>query len=312
MAPDPNDLLDAVEDDDSTAILSLAKLRAASTEVALQRYLLVRIGGDEIGQVINLEDTELSIGRQPTSGLILMDPGISRQHARIVWQDQAHVIEDLGSANGTYVERERITRRTLHDGDVIQLGPNILFRYSVTDSNQEAMLQHLYRTSVTDALTEARNREYFDTRLMTEFAYARRHDVELSLLMIDIDHFKQINDTYGHQIGDVVLRELAQTIQRGLRSEDVFCRYGGEEFSVILRTTDETQAQSVAERVREAVECLTIDTGEATIRVTISVGCATLSQSAEPSTEDLVKEADRCLYLAKNSGRNRVVSKSRS
>jgi len=309
VATDPNDLLDAVEDEDSTAILSLGKLRAAGAEVALQRYLLVRIGGDEIGQVVNLEEAELTIGRQPTSGLILTDPGISRQHARIVWQDQTHVLEDLGSANGTYVERERITHRALRDGDVIQLGPNILFRYSVTDSNQEAMLQHLYRTSVTDALTEARNREYFDTRLMTEFAYARRHDVELSLLMIDLDHFKRINDEYGHQVGDLVLRELSQAIQRGLRSEDVFCRYGGEEFSVILRTTDEAQSESVAERVREAVESLTIDTGDAKIRVTISVGCATLSSLAEPSTEELVREADRCLYQAKRSGRNRVVGR---
>jgi two-component system, cell cycle response regulator len=304
---DPDELLDA-EEDDSTAIVNLAGLRGPSARPGQLSYLLVRVHGEEIGQIVSLGTEELSIGRHPSSRLMLNDAGISRHHARILWENGGHVLEDLGSANGTYVGQERVARHALSDGDVVQFGPTVLYRYAVTDADQQAMLQHLYQASVTDALTGAHNREYFDSRLSSEVAYARRHQAELSLLMLDLDHFKHVNDTFGHQVGDLVLVELSRTVRGRLRVEDVFCRYGGEEFVVILRSTDLAAAACVGERVREAVEQMTVMDGDSRISVTVSVGCSSLLFVADLTPVGLVGEADRCLYAAKRGGRNRVVA----
>lgn len=304
---EPHELFDDA-DEDSTAIVDLASLRGPSARPGQARYLLIRIYGEEIGQVVTIGAEELTIGRHPSSGLALNDVGISRHHARITWENEGHVLEDLGSANGTYVEEQRIGRHPLRDGDVIQFGSAALFRYAVTDPDQQAMLQHLYQASVTDALTEAHKRDYFDSRLASELGYARRHGTELSLLMLDIDHFKRVNDTLGHRVGDLVLRELAATVRSRLRVEDVFCRYGGEEFTVILRTTELAAAVCVAERIREAVEAMRVVDGGTEVSVTVSIGCASLASLSDPSPAALVGEADRCLYQAKRSGRNRVIA----
>ena len=303
--PDPRDLLEA-DDDDSTAVVSSLELDHAPQTVRRDRYLIIRAEGSEIGQIQNLRGAELLIGRHPSCDLSVQDGGVSRRHARLAWSGSGYAIEDLGSANGTYVNGNRISSQGLRDGDIIQVGPNIVYRYAVTDADQEAMLQHLYDASVTDALTGANNREYFDSRLATELAYARRHSVELSLMMMDIDHFKHINDSFGHQAGDLALVELVRTIRGRLRAEDVFCRYGGEEFAVILRTTDLVSAGRAAERVRREVQQLQINYQGRIVPITISIGCASLACCSEGSSAELISIADRRLYVAKRSGRNRV------
>jgi diguanylate cyclase (GGDEF)-like protein len=272
------------------------------------RHLLVRIEGEALGQVTVLRGDEITIGRGQSATLCIADSGVSRKHARIYTSNGRYVIEDLGSANGSYVGGQPISKQVLSDGDVIQLGPSVVFRYSVTDADQQAMLEHLYDASVTDALTGAFKRDYFDTRIASEIAYARRHNAQLSLIILDVDHFKLINDRFGHRSGDQALIGLARVARAALRTEDVFCRYGGEEFAIILRTTDIENAARVAERIRAVATEVRIETAAEAACLTVSLGCASLKCCAAATADDLIATADRRLYAAKHSGRNRVVS----
>jgi two-component system, cell cycle response regulator len=304
---DSKDLFDC-DEEDSTAIVSLNRLSRPTPAPVRDRYVLVRVQGEDIGRIVSIETTEFVVGRHHSCQLPLVDGSVSRRHARIVWTEGRHLLEDLGSANGTYVGSERVQTHWLEDGDVVQFGSTIAYRYSVTDSQQLAMLQYLYDASVTDALTGANNREYFDARLSSELAYARRHTSPLCLLMLDVDHFKLVNDTYGHQVGDQALVKLVETVRTRLRLEDVFCRYGGEEFTAILRTTDLDAGACVAERIRAAVAQIVLDPRGQQVRFTVSIGCASVGCCKEWTPEELVAIADRRLYLAKSAGRNRVIA----
>jgi diguanylate cyclase (GGDEF)-like protein len=303
---DTKDLFD-VEEEESTALVKLSSLGHIPVGVARDRYVLVQVQGEELGRLVPLESSEFVIGRQSTCDLPLADNSVSRRHAVIRWVGDHHVLEDLGSANGTYVTDCRVAQHHLRDGDVVQFGSTIAYRYSITDSQQIAMLKYLYDTSVTDALTGVYNREYFDTRLATEIAYARRHAAALSLLMFDVDYFKKINDTYGHPVGDRALVKIVESVRSKLRIEDVFCRYGGEEFVIILRTTDLEAAACAAERIRQAVEQIELIVEGQAVKVTVSVGCASFGETEGASSEQLVAVVDRRLYIAKHAGRNRVV-----
>jgi len=307
VSDNPNLLEDEGEEDRTVLVQARKILRAQAAEFR-DRYLLVRIEGESLGQVTLLGQNEIVIGRAQTANVCVLDSGVSRHHARLLKTRKSYMLQDMGSANGTYVGGQPvIAEKELADGDIIQLGPSVMFRYSVTDADQQAMLEHLYDASVTDALTNAHNREYFDSRLASELAYARRHEAPLSLIILDIDHFKHINDTYGHRVGDQALVNLVRTARPALRTEDVFCRYGGEEFAIILRTTDVEQAACVAERVRVIVSEMRVDVGSSSVGLTVSLGCASLKCCESLTAESLISVADRRLYIAKNSGRNRVV-----
>jgi diguanylate cyclase (GGDEF)-like protein len=267
------------------------------------------VKGAELGRVSRLPPEQFRIGRSQDCELWLGDDGVSRKHARILWEGTSHLIEDTESANGTFVQGQRVSRQVLRDGDVIQFGPTAVFRYTVTDESQQALLQQLYDTSVTDALTGAHNREHFDTQLRSELSFARRHKADVSLAIFDVDHFKKVNDTYGHQGGDAVLVALANAIRAMIRNEDVFARYGGEEFALILRGIDGAGAATVGERLRERVEAMRVDFEGQVLNVTVSVGCASFAELDEKAPEALVGAADKRLYAAKHGGRNRVVAR---
>jgi diguanylate cyclase (GGDEF)-like protein len=162
---------------------------------------------------------------------------------------------------------------------------------------------------VTDALTEIPNRRYFFQRLPREFRRCRREGQNLSIIICDIDHFKQYNDTYGHKDGDGCLRRLAQTIRDTLKRPGDFCaRYGGEEFVAVLPDTDPEAALHVAEQMRLNIEKLGMEHKGSSTRefVTISLGVATGLCSDDVSHEEIIKKADEALYKAKGKGRNRV------
>ncbi len=294
--------------EERTAIVSLSELRNATRRQSKDRHLLVRVKGAELGRVSRLPPEQFRVGRSQECELWLGDDGVSRKHARIVQEAGAYLIEDTESANGTFVQGLRVTRQLLRDGDVIQFGPTAVFRYTVTDESQEALLQQLYDASVTDALTGAHNREHFDTQLRSELSYARRHKADVSLAFFDVDHFKKVNDTYGHPAGDAVLLGLANAVRNMIRSEDVFARYGGEEFALILRGIDRTGASTVGERLRERIEAMRVVTDAGQLNVTVSVGCSSFADLEDKTPESLVSTADKRLYAAKRSGRNRVVS----
>jgi diguanylate cyclase (GGDEF)-like protein len=281
---------------------------AQATAPNRRMHVLVRMDGSDVGQVTVLTGNKIQIGRLARNQLHLPYEGVSRQHGNIIWTDGGYWIEDLASANGTFVQGTRITKHKLSDGDVVQFGPRVVFRYSITDTGEEKILRQLYESSVKDALTGAFNREYFSERLKAEVAYARRHSTELTLILFDLDHFKGVNDTFGHPAGDAVLVGTVNAVTKTLRTEDVLARYGGEEFAVILRGIAIVAGASVAERVRAIVASTPVVHEGKVIKITLSAGCASLADAENGAVEALVAVADRRLYAAKGGGRNRIVS----
>ena len=258
-------------------------------------HVFVRMDGSDVGQVTTLTGTEISLGRIAKSEIHLPFEGVSRSHARLLWEDGAYVIEDLASANGTFVQGNRIQRQRLADGDVVQLGPRVVFRYSVTDTGEERILRQLYESSVKDSLTGAYNREYLGERLKAEVAYAKRHGTSLSVLMLDVDHFKKVNDTYGHQAGDAVLVATVGAISRTLRSEDVVARYGGEEFAVVCPATSLEAAAHLADRIRQAFPEQVRVPNSTQMCVTASIGVSATDDPRVASVQDLINQADHAL-----------------
>ena len=299
------------EDDplERTAVVNLNELRNVGSKHQIKdRHLLIRARGAQLGQVLKLNQQAHRVGRANDCEIWLSDDGVSRKHAVISYENRAYTIEDTGSANGTFVGGQKVERASLRDGDLIQFGPQAVFRYSVADEGQEQLLRQLYEASVTDALTGANNREHFDSQLRMELSFARRHGTDLALVMFDVDHFKRVNDTYGHPIGDEVLVEISKVTRRLVRNEDVFARYGGEEFALILRGIALEGARTVGERLRERIAELSVPTEKGPLKITVSVGCASFASTPDATAESLVQLADKRLYVAKRGGRNRVIA----
>jgi diguanylate cyclase (GGDEF)-like protein len=271
---------------------------------------LTLLTGASAGEVFPLVRTETTIGRDLETDITHEDAAISRKHARIVRQPNGDlVIEDLESTNGTYVGGEPVTRKVLRSGDQIQLGPNLVYRFAITDEAEERLQRQLFESSIRDTLTHAFNRKYMDERLAAEVAHARRHSAKLALLMMDLDDFKGTNDRYGHLGGDAVLRHVAATVHSLIRLEDVFARFGGEEFVVLTRGDGVVNAAQLAERLRKAIAEAEVQLDEQTIRVTVSIGVAELAElDSKDGAETLLERADARLYRAKEQGRNRVAS----
>jgi len=174
-------------------------------------------------------------------------------------------------------------------------------------TKQRTLENELRRLATTDPLTGASNRRSFMNQATQEFSRGHRYDNPMTMLTLDIDHFKKINDTFGHMVGDEILKILVATCKDTLRATDIFARMGGEEFSAILPQTDIKAARLTSERLRKAVEdhCLATEGGE--VCYTISIGLSQLTPE-DVSIEDIMRRADDALYKAKNSGRNRVES----
>jgi diguanylate cyclase (GGDEF)-like protein len=165
---------------------------------------------------------------------------------------------------------------------------------------------YLYEMATTDMMTRLKIHHYFQTQLLEEIERANRTAKPLSLIMLDIDHFKQFNDTYGHTAGDLVLIEVARTIKEHVRPMDTAARYGGEEFAVILPRTDLEEAKTVAERVRDAIQEQVVTYENQSLSVTVSVGLTEYNPRKDKRSTQVIERADRALYMSKQDGRNRV------
>jgi diguanylate cyclase (GGDEF)-like protein len=216
------------------------------------------------------------------------------------------VLEDLNSSNGTFVNNEKLVGKiTLKDGDIIRFG-TILFKYFSHDNVENIFHDKIYRMATIDAGTQTFNKKYLMESLETEFKYARTYEKDLSIIYFDLDHFKKVNDTHGHSAGDVVLKEVAALVKGHIRKDDVFCRYGGEEFVVLLPNTNMRTAYDLAERIRKALELQVIPCGtDAKVTQTVSLGVSQL-QAEMKDPQDFLNDADRKLYTSKKEGRNRV------
>ena len=161
--------------------------------------------------------------------------------------------------------------------------------------------------AVIDGLTGLYNRRYFDRHMCVQLDKAKEGDRNLGLMMLDIDFFKSVNDTHGHAAGDEVLKEFAARLQRNIRGVDLACRYGGEEFVVMMPDTDLVHAKNIAERIRHAVASEPFDTGiTMPLNITVSVGIS-INELQDDTPEQMLKRADIALYRAKREGRNRIV-----
>jgi diguanylate cyclase (GGDEF)-like protein len=214
------------------------------------------------------------------------------------------MLRDLGSTNGTYVNDELVDEYVLRDGDLIKIG-RCIFKFLSGNNIENAYHEEIYRLTTIDGLTQVYNKRYFIETLEREIGRAHRYRRELSLIMFDIDHFKKINDTYGHLAGDHVLKQLASVIKARIRREDIMSRYGGEEFAIILPEIDNYNAVQFAEKIRGIVEKAVFRFEDTDIPVTISIGCASMTTELQEPHE-FVRVADGHLYTAKSQGRNRV------
>jgi len=274
--------------------------------VKRDRAYLVVLAGASVGEMYKVDGDKTVIGRGQKAQVRLLDDGISREHAQVVVEGNRIFLEDLGSTNGTFCNGLKVDRRELCDGDKILVGSTTILKFTYHDNLDEIFQKQMYESALRDGLTKAFNKKYFTDRLESELTFSLRHQSPLVLVMFDIDHFKKVNDTHGHQAGDLVLSELATLLTGALRAEDVFARYGGEEFAVICRGTDLTQASIVGERMRKAVEKHRFVHEGTPIPVTISVGIAGMPDPAVKDATDLVARADKALYQSKHGGRNRV------
>ncbi|OCW55846.1 GGDEF domain-containing protein [Hoeflea olei] len=223
----------------------------------------------------------------------------------VIGRSMLQPIEELHKAAGKLGEKDfshRVRLRNTTD-ELGQLATAINLASATLDN----LYRELERRSTHDGLTGVYNRAAFDKRIEAELKGADRRKRPVSLLMVDIDHFKRINDSHGHPAGDAVLREVAALFQERTRPADIVTRYGGEEFAVILPETGRAAAAALAERLRTAVEAMTVHCGDGVeIRLTVSIGCATrMPLGGLP--EALVKAADSALYEAKKTGRNKIV-----
>jgi diguanylate cyclase (GGDEF)-like protein len=267
--------------------------------------------GASAGEVFSLDDEAgdlFVIGRAAVAAVKIDDPSISRQHCQIVRREGRLYVEDLGSRNGTRLNGNRVRVAALSEGDRIQVGSSAVLQLRFVDEVEDELSRRLLDDSTRDPLTGTYNRRYFHRRLEAELSYARRHGTGLACIVLDLDFFKTVNDTYGHVAGDAVLAAVGRALHACVRQEDVVSRFGGEEFSVLARVTSRQEASLFAERLRQCVLALRVALpSKQTISVTISAGVAELGEcEAAGGVLDLLALADERLYRAKASGRNQV------
>lgn len=283
-------------------------LRKELEKAKEQDACLIVIHGKPKGHRFFLTQSEMIIGRDPTADLCVPDQSISRKHARVCKQDGKVSIIDLNSSNGTFINDKKIPPGQpafLVKEDMVKLGNSIL-KFLPAGELETLFYGSLGSAAHTDALTRIYNKGYLLEALDAEFKRAKALHHDFTLVFFDLDHFKKINDTFGHEAGDLVLKELANLIRSGyLRSRDVFARYGGEEFVILLYGMNAKTAADLSERIRSAVESHAFIYEGKRMPVTTSIGIAEMHSGME-SPQTLLKAADKALYASKQNGRNRV------
>ena len=295
-----------LEDPESTSITSLADLQRELGERGPRTAYLIVLQGSDVGEMYKLDSPEVVIGRGQAATLRLNDDGVSRKHARIVRVGDATIIEDLQSANGTIVNGQKITQHELQDGDKIRFGSTTILKFTHQDDIDQSFQQRMYDAAIRDSLTKVYNKAHFLDRLDKEFAYAKRHDSPLSLVMFDLDFFKKVNDNYGHLAGDHALIQVTEICNQLIRSEDLLARYGGEEFSIVCRGVNVLAVGIMCERIRSTIASTEILFENQRLPITVSIGVAGLNESRAAGGVELIALADKALYEAKQKGRNRV------
>ncbi|MGK5083367.1 GGDEF domain-containing protein [Bdellovibrionota bacterium FG-1] len=316
--PDSSDSSNSSNDGDGsekTAVLQgdQETLRKELDKAKEQEACLIIIRGSPQGHRFFVTQDEMIIGRDPSADISVADPSISRKHAKLTREPGRKVrLTDLGSSNGTFVNDKKVNANesvVLAKEDMVKLGNSIL-KFLPAGELEILFYGNLGSAAHTDGLTRIYNKGYLLEALEAEFKRAKALHTDFSIVFFDLDHFKNVNDTYGHDAGDYVLKEFASLIRTcHLRPKDIFARYGGEEFCVLLSSTGAKAGLELAEKMRAAVEAHAFIYEGKRLSITTSMGVAELSSGVE-SAQTLLKAADKALYAAKQGGRNRVMAAS--
>ncbi len=298
---------DKEEFEDQTLVQSISAQNPLQIE---HTPSLLMISGAELGRSFALVQDEFLIGRASQCDLPIEDDLVSRHHCKIVRKPSGIELTDLKSTNGTLVNGKKIEgTKILAEGDQIQVGTTTILKFAMQEEVEANFFGKLFDAATRDFLTSTYNKKFFVERLRDEFSFAQRHQRDLAILIIDIDHFKKVNDTHGHLVGDITLKKVAHHLLSHTRKDDLVSRFGGEEFVILMRDVNLEQARILAEQLRKGVSEIEMKSNSKSFRVTVSVGVATLN--AENSSqftkfENLISSADEKLYEAKNTGRNKV------
>jgi len=281
-------------------------IRPAQLAGGREPACLVVLQGQRLGQRIDVGDQPLVIGRAPECEFQIMERSVSRQHSKIWREPSGYRVKDLDSMNKTFLNDQPIIEAELKDGDHITIGSCVL-KFMDRSSVEARYHEEIYQLATVDPLTDLYNRRQFLELLEKELARAANHRRPLALLIIDIDHFKAINDRYGHPAGDAVLKRVARTLAAHAREEFIIARIGGEEFAAVLPEHTVEEAAEFAERLRQAIaeRDMAVTSGAGPSRVTVSIGAAEWLAGMTASA-DLLRAADEQLYRAKQEGRNTV------
>jgi two-component system, cell cycle response regulator len=314
LAHDPNSSFQHVDDREKTDsfFLDSEKSRARQGKADVFHPILICIHGFHRGARHRFDKSAVTLGRARECDISLSDSGVSRNHAKVTWEniDKPNepplcYIEDTGSRNGTEVNGRLIQgKMRLGERDRIVLG-RCVFGLFFRDEAELIQDESLYEKATRDALTGLENRQQFVSHLRLYKARAIRDKAPLCLLVVDADHFKSINDTFGHATGDDALRHISQLLRETLRIGDVVGRWGGEEFVIALPATAPDAGIQLADRLRETIAKAPVYRDKEQPVVTVSIGIAELE--GDETTDSLFRRADKALYLAKERGRNRVV-----
>lgn len=278
-----------------------------------KRYPL-RVGGTTtLGKGVHPDYHEVVVGRSVQCDIRLNEESVSRKHAAFIIHREGSVsVRDMGSTNGTHINDVLLLEKRLYDGDFVKIGRSI-FKFLSSHNVEAQYHEEIYRLTTVDGLTGAFNKRYFLENLDREIGRAVRYGRPLSLIMLDIDYFKKINDTYGHLAGDTILKQIASLILQHTRKEDIFARYGGEEFGLVLPEMEEAGATRLAEKLRQQIEEGRFLFENNPVPITMSMGVAVFEgvesktrAAQEMSLTALIQAADTALYEAKKTGRNRV------
>ncbi len=291
-----------VRDDETTEILDIANLESGRLKAAAH---LTVLAGPRVGEMTKIGG-EIVIGRGPDVDFRIVGKGISREHLRLVSGAKGVMAEDLESSNGSLVNGKRISEQLLVDGDKIQLGEASILKFSYADEVDESFQQRMYAAAIRDPLTTLHNRQHLREHLESELAFANRHETPLCVIMMDLDHFKAVNDTHGHGIGDAVLVGFSEFLKDAIRSEDFAARYGGEEFVLVCRGIRGKVGLAVAARLLKDLGERSLVPERPEVRVTMSAGVAATPDGRYATPEAILDAADGALYAAKDAGRNCV------
>jgi len=308
MGQDDNASDDYTGSRKTTTFVTVAVASIAEEVHPLVAATLTVLTGGESGRLIFVGEDGAILGRGKSATYSFPEESISRQHVRLTLADGQFWVRDLGSLNGTYVDGKKVEdSAVLPTSCRVQIATHTVMQFQALDELGAAAVRKLSKTITTDPLTGTGNRHHLQERLDQEVHYAQRHEVALGALLLDLDHFKHINDQCGHLAGDRVLQTVGELLLLSVRAEDAVFRFGGEEFCVLVRGTDAEGLLVLAERIRAAIERTRVTYKDFDIQVTTSIGAAILSDSETGDDEMLLLRADKALYEAKEQGRNRVI-----